>query len=32
MRTYLNQEDEVYNTPRMTPPPTGQYGINSGRF
>lgn len=32
IRTYLNQEEEVYNTPRMTPPPQNQYGINSGRF
>jgi hypothetical protein len=31
-RTFLNQEDEVYATPSMTPPPQSQYGINSGRF
>jgi len=32
IRTYLNQEEEVYTTPRMQPPPQNQYGINSGRF
>jgi len=32
MRTYLNQEEEVYSTPSMPTPPMDQYGINSGRF
>jgi hypothetical protein len=29
MRTFLNQEEEVYNTPMMKAP---QHQINSGRF
>jgi len=29
MRTFLNQEDEEYNTPVLKAP---QYNINSGRF
>lgn len=29
MRTFLNQEEEVYNTPTMRAP---QHQINSGRF
>jgi hypothetical protein len=32
MRTFLNQEEEVYTTPSMPKPPTNQYGIQSGRF
>lgn len=32
LRTYINQEEDVYTPASVPTPPTNQYGIQSGRF